>query len=122
VTDDLGPDARYREITAWIGDAMHDMREQNTERGQLVSQQLDFAMAATMQMLSRADESMAKIDALWQKAMAELFHETWMGAMKPLPPPDTTVPDKSLEFYEADAEAACAALIEAIKRKGILGR
>ncbi|MFC0547114.1 hypothetical protein [Kutzneria chonburiensis] len=122
MTDDLPADARYREITAWIGDAMQDMREQNTERGQLVSQQLDFALAATMEMLSRADESMSKIDDLWQTAMAELFHETWMGAMRPIPRPDTTVPPRPLEFYEDEAKQACEALLDAIKRKGILGR
>ena len=121
MTDDPA-DVRYREITAWIGDAMHDMREQNTERGQLVREQLDFALAATREMLSRADESMSKIDALWQTAMAELFHETWMGAMRPIPPPDTTVPPRPLEFYEEEAKQACDALLDAIKKKGILGR
>jgi hypothetical protein len=122
VTDGIAADARYREITAWIGDAMHEMREQNSERGQLVSQQLDFAMAETMTMLTRADESMSKIDDLWRKAMAELFHETWMGAMRPIPPPDTSVPPGSLEFYEDEARKACDALLDAIKKKGILGR
>jgi hypothetical protein len=120
VTD--AADARYREITAWIGDAMNDMREQNAERGQLVSRQLDFAMAETMELLTRADQSMTKIDGLWRKAMDELFHETWMKQMRPIPPPDPTGPPQPLEFYEAEAEAACAALIEAIKKRGILGR
>jgi hypothetical protein len=121
VTDDPA-DARYREITAWIGDAMNDMHEQNTERGQQVSQQLNFAMDETMGMLTRADESMSKIDDLWRKAMAELFHETWMGAMRPIPPPDTGVPPRPLEFYEDEAKQACDALLDAIKKKGILGR
>jgi hypothetical protein len=122
VTDGISADARYREITAWIGDAMHEMREQNSERGQFVDQQLDRSMAETMTMLTRADESMATIDKAWQKAMAELFHETWMKEMRPIPPPDTRVPPRPLEFYEAEVEQACAALIEAIKKKGILGR
>lgn len=122
MTEDVGADVRYREITAWLGDAMHHMQEQNAERGQLVERQLDYAMAETMAMLTRADESMTKIDALLRKAMAELFHETWMKEMRPIPPPDATGPARPLEFYEAEVEATCAALIEAIKKKGILGR
>jgi hypothetical protein len=122
VTDAIGADERYKEITAWIGDAMQEMREQNSERGHVVSQQLDSAMAATMAMLTRADQSMALIDTFWKKAMGELFHETWMKEMRPIPPPDTRVPPRPLEFYEAEVEKACDALIEAIKKKGILGR
>ena len=54
--------------------------------------------------------------------LGELFHETWMGAMRPIPPPDTTVPPRPLEFYEEEAKQACDALLDAIKKKGILGR
>ena len=122
MTDGLGADARYREITAWIGDAIQDMRAQDTERGQVVSQQVDYAMAETMTMLTRADESMSTIDRLWKDAMGELFHETWMKEMRPIPPPDTDVPPRPLEFYEAEVQRTHDALIDAIKKKGILGR
>ena len=98
------------------------MREQDSERGAVLTTRLDNAMEATNEMLTRADQSMAKIDEFWQEAVGELFHETWMKEMRPIPRPNTTVPARPLEFYEAEVERACQALLDAIRRRGILGR
>jgi hypothetical protein len=122
VTDAIGAVERYKEITGWIADAVHDMREQDSERGAVLTTRLDNAMEATNEMLTRADQSMAKIDEFWQEAVGELFHETWMKEMRPIPRPNTTVPARPLEFYEAEVERACQALLDAIRRRGILGR
>jgi hypothetical protein len=40
----------------------------------------------------------------------------------PIPRPDTTVPARPLEFYEAEVQRAHQALIDAIRKRGILGR
>jgi hypothetical protein len=112
---------RYKEITGWIGDAVLEMREQDSERGAMLNTRLESAMATTNEMLTRADESMTRIDEFWQEAVAELFHERWMQ-VTPLPRPNPDVPRRPLEFYEAEVERTCRALIEAIRRKGILGR
>lgn len=122
MTDAIGAVERYKEITGWIADAVHDMREQDSERGAVLTTRLDNAMEATNEMLTRADQSMAKIDEFWQEAVGELFHETWMKEMRPIPRPNTTVPARPLEFYEAEVERACQALLDAIRRRGILGR
>ncbi|GAA3432459.1 hypothetical protein [Kutzneria kofuensis] len=121
MTDPIGAVERYKEITAWIGDAMQEMREQDSERGEAVTSRLASAMDATNEMLTRADQSMDRIDEFWQQAVGELFHERWMK-VTPIPRPDTTVAPRPLEFYEAEVEKAYEALIEAIKKKGILGR
>jgi hypothetical protein len=122
VTESIGAVERYKEITGWIGDAVQAMREQDSERGEVLTTRLDSAMAATNEMLTRADQSMSIIDEFWQQAMGELFHETWMKDVRPLPRPDTSVPARPLEFYEAEVERAYQALVEAIRKKGILGR
>jgi hypothetical protein len=121
VNDAIGATERYKEIIGWIGDAVQDMREHNVERGEVVTERLDEAMAATNAMLVRADQSMAQIDELWLKAVGELFHERWMQ-VTPIPRPDTSVPPRPLEFYEAEVERTQLALIDAIRKKGILGR
>lgn len=122
MTDPIGAVERYKEITGWIGDAVHEMREQDSERGEVLTTRLSDAMEATNEMLTRADTSMSKIDGFWQEAVGELFHETWMKEMRPIPRPNTDVPARPLEFYEAEAERACKALLDAIRRRGILGR
>lgn len=121
MTDAIGAVERYKEITGWIADAVHDMREQDSERGAVLTTRLDNAMEATNEMLTRADQSMSFIDEFWQSAVGELFHERWMQ-VTPLPRPDTTVPPRPLEFYEAEVEKTHQALIDAIRRRGILGR
>jgi len=121
VTDAIGAVERYKEIIGWIGDAVQDMREHDAERGEVVTTRLDDAMAATNEMLTRADRSMSTIDELWLKAVGELFHERWMQ-VTPIPRPDTDVPPRPLEFYEAEVERTQRALIDAIRKKGILGR
>jgi hypothetical protein len=122
VTDAIGAVERYKEITGWIADAVHDMRERDSERGAALTTRLDDAMEATNEMLTRADQSMSKIDDFWQEAVGELFHETWMKEMRPIPRPATDVPARPLEFYEAEVERTCQALLDAIRRRGILGR
>lgn len=122
MTDAIGAVERYKEITGWIGDAVQEMREQDSERGAVLTTRLESALAATNEMLTRADRSMALIDDFWQQAVGALFHETWMKQMRPIPRPDTSVPPRPLEFYEAEVERAYQALIDAIRRKGILGR
>ena len=112
---------RYKEIAGWIGDAVQEMREQDSERGEVVSTRLSDSMEATNTMLTRADESMAKIDDLWQKAVGKLFHERWMQ-VTPLPRPNLKAEPRPLELYEAEVERAYEALIDAITRRGILGR
>ena len=122
MTDSIGAVERYKEITGWIGDAVHEMREQDSERGEVLTTRLSDAMEATNEMLTRADASMSKIDEFWQEAVGKLFHETWMKEMRPIPRPKTDVPARPLEFYEAEVERACKALLDAINRRGILGR
>jgi hypothetical protein len=121
MNDPIGAVERYKEIIGWIGDAVQEMREHDAERGEVVSTRLDDAMAATNDMLTRADRSMLHIDELWLQAVGELFHERWMQ-VTPIPRPDTTVPPRPLEFYEDQAEQAQLALIDAIRKKRILGR
>ncbi|MFC0438524.1 hypothetical protein [Kutzneria buriramensis] len=121
MTDPIGAAERYKEITGWIGDAVQEMREQDAERGVVLTTRLEDAMESTNEMLTRADESMSRIDDWWQRAVGELFHERWMQ-VTPLPRPDTSVPPRPLEFYEAEVERAYGALIDAIRRRGILPR
>ena len=121
MTEPIGAVERYKEITGWIGDAVHDMREQDSERSDVLTTRLENAMEATNEMLTRADESMSRIDEFWQRAVGELFHERWMK-VTPIPRPDPSAPARPLEFYEAEVEQAFEALIDAIRRKGILGR
>lgn len=121
MSDAIDPVERYKEITGWIADAVQAMREQDSERGEVLSTRLSDAMEATNEMLTRADESMSKIDEFWQDAVGELFHERWMQ-VTPIPRPDTTVPARPLEFYEAEVQRAHQALIDAIRKRGILGR
>lgn len=121
MTDSIGAVERYKEITGWIGDAVHEMREQDSERGEVLTTRLSDAMEATNEMLTRADTSMSKIDKAWKEAVGKLFHERWMQ-VTPIPRPDMTAPARPLEFYEDEVERACKALLDAINRRGILGR
>ena len=121
MTEPIGAVERYKEITGWIGDAVQEMREQDAERAMVLNTRLEGAMESTNEMLTRAEESMSRIDDWWQQAVGELFHERWMQ-VTPLPRPDTTAPPRPLEFYEAEVERAFEALIDAIRRRGILPR
>jgi hypothetical protein len=121
VSDPIGAAERYKEITAWIGDAVQEMREHDAGRGEELVTRLADAMESTNAMLARADQSMAMIDQWWQDGVGALFHERWMQ-VTPMPRPNPDVAPRPLEFYEAEVQRTHDALIDAIRKKGILGR
>jgi hypothetical protein len=121
MTDPLDATRRYKEITAWIGDAIGRMREQDRERTSQLGSRLDDVQETTNEALARAQQTRDLVADRWEAAVGELYHERWMR-LTPMPRPDEGVPPNGLEFYEAQVERTYQDLVDAIRRRTIIQR
>jgi hypothetical protein len=112
---------RYKDITGGMTDAVARMRRSDIERAARLESGLPEMEEAMRVAGERAALTELGVGLQWEAALESLWGEHWM-TLRPLPRPDPKAPARDLDYLDAVVGKRYEALVDAIRRRPLLGR
>jgi len=112
---------RYKDITGGMTDAVARLRRSDVERAARLESALGEMQEAMRVAGDRAALTELGVGLQWEAALESLWGEHWM-TLRPLPRPDPGASPRDLDYLDAVVAKRYEALVEAIRRRPLLGR
>lgn len=115
---------RYKDITGGMTDAVARMRRSDVERAARLESALPELEEAMRVSAERAALTELGVGLQWEAALESLWGEHWM-TLRPLPRPDPRAVERAprdLDYLDAVVAKRYEALVDAIRRRPLLGR
>ena len=113
---------RYKIVAGLNTEAVERMREADRALVDKLAQQVLAAETALAQVSEQERVARVTAESHWETAMSELWNETWLKALGPMPPPARPAPAMTPQDSDREVGTTYEALFEALRKQSMLPR